>query len=234
MSAAYTKGGIIVCGLHAHNMTIRTNVERISVGTFMDPLDTIDMPATFNVLFDFYLRNSDELAIAQERFPVGSHSPFHGHDLGPGDVCRYCGTAWLPGTLQCPACGGETDHAEKAIEYATKQAGIITSTELEMRYTEAYRFHVEAEFSHLVWTGDLYTMFRHSLWRTDPALWVCRFCGHMVYGETADCPGCGGKRQAIKDLATQYRECLWCGTQTYGGYSCTTCNMRLKAKEQHA
>ncbi len=229
----YTNCGIIVCGLHTHNMVIRTNVERVAVGTYMDPLATIDMPPTFDVSFDFLLHGRDELDIATSRFPVGSRSHFNSHDLGPSDVCQFCGTAWLPGTLRCPACGGETNHADKAIEYATKQAGIITSTELEMPYAEACRFHVEAEFSHLVWT-DPHIMFRHSLWRTDPALWVCRFCGHMVHGETTSCPGCGGKRQAIKDLATQYRECLWCGAQTYGGYSCPACNMRLKAKERFA
>lgn len=234
MSAAYTYNPVIVCGLYTHNMTIRTNVERIAVGTYMDPLATIDMPQTFNVSFDFFLSNNDELTIAQERFPVGSHSPFSGHDLGPADVCQFCGAAWLPGTLRCPACGGETDHMEKAIEYATKQAGVVASTTLNMPLAGVACFSVEAEFSHLEWTGDPHTMFRHSLWRTDPALWVCKFCGHVVHGETADCPGCGGKRQAIKQLATQYRECLWCGRQTYGGYSCPTCNMRLKAKEQHA
>lgn len=233
MSAAYTYNPGVVCGLYTHNMTIRTNVERIAVGTYMDPLATIDMPQTFNVSFDFFLSNNDELTIAQERFPVGSHSPFSGHDLGPADVCQFCGTAWLPGTLRCPSCGGETDHVEKAIEYATKQAGVVTGTTLNMPFDGVAYFRVEAEFSHLVWTNP-HTMFRHSLWRTDPALWVCRFCGHMVYGETADCPGCGGKRQAIKQLATQYRECLWCGRQTMGGYSCPACNMRLKAKDQHA
>ena len=221
---------IIVCGLAAHRVNISSHQEVLDIGTCSDPLARLPLPAVHTADFSFLYLRYEEIAIAQQRFPVGSWTRFKGHDLGPADVCESCGTAWLPGTLQCPMCGGQTNHEIRAIEYAAQQAGRIIQTELTIPVDGPASFTVRAEFTNLVWpVGGIQEMFRHSLWREDPALWVCLFCGHMVHGYTAACPGCGGKRQPITKLATQERECLWCGAKMTGGYACLRCNMRLKA-----
>jgi rubrerythrin len=229
--AQYTaRQDIIVCGLRAQRVNILSRQESLDVATWDDPLARLPMPTTHTVDFSFLYLREAEFDIAQQRFPVGSGTQFQGHDLGPADVCEMCGTAWLPGTLKCPMCAGRTNHAARAIEYAAKQAGRIIQTELTTSMTGPATFTVRAEFTALSWpAGGINEMFRHSLWREGPELWVCLFCGHMVHGYTAACPGCGGKRQPIAKLATQHRECLWCGAYMIGGYACPRCNMRLKA-----
>jgi hypothetical protein len=227
---------IIVCGLRAQRVNILTRSESLDVGTYANPFAKLAMPPTHTVDFEFLYLSEAEIDIAQQRFPVGSGTRFMGHDLGPADVCEMCGTAWLPGTLQCPMCAGATNHHARAIEYAAKQAGMILQTELTTspggwRDEWSTKFTVRAEFTALLWPEDgINSLFRHSLWREGPELWVCLFCGHMVHGTTSACPGCGGKRQPITALATQKRECLWCGAQMTGGYACPRCNLRLKAK----
>ena len=185
MAIAYTKN-VIVCGLAAQRVKIISQSESVDCATWDDPLGRIAMPPVHTADFEFAFLSNAEIDIARLRFPVGSGTPFQGHDLGPADVCQFCGTAWLPGTLRCPSCGGATDHAERAIEYAARQAGRIIETQLEMPLSGYAVFRVKAEFTALVWpAGGIETMFQHSLWHVDPALWICRFCGHGYAGRPA-------------------------------------------------
>ncbi len=234
MSPTYTKNTTsIVCGLPAQRMTIEAHLETLDIATWSDPLATLPGRSWYEVHFEFLLLSNKELELAQLRFPVGDGTSFNAHDLGPADVCQYCGTAWLPGTLTCPSCGGQTYLHKRAIEYATRNPGRIMQTRLDMPFDGIASFTVDVEFSELQWpAGTWTTMFQHSLWSTDPALWVCSYCGHMVHGYTASCPGCGGKRLPIDVLATQERECLYCGRHMVGGYACPRCNMRLLAREK--
>lgn len=229
---AYYKHDLIICGLRASEMSLTMRNNTLDIGTFSDPLASIALPPTCTAVFKFnYLRES-EIDIVHQKFEIGSGTSFTGHNLGPADVCSACGTAWLPGTLTCPSCGHFTDHAERAIEYASRNAGMIVQTQLHCPLDGPVSFKVEVEFSELWLERDITKTFRHSLWSTEPALWVCKFCGHMVHGWTSDCPGCGGKRRPLEALATQWRECLYCGKQIRGGYACPNCNMRLKARDK--
>lgn len=230
----YTKNTTpIVCGLPAQMLRIEAQQETLDIETWNDPLPTLPDRTWYDVHFEFNLLSAKEIEMAQLKFPIGSGTSFNAHDLGPGDVCQHCDTAWLPGTLSCPSCGGQTSFNARAIEYATRNPGRIVNTELIMPFRDVARFYVDVTFSELTFkVGGIATMFEHSLWSTDPALWVCTFCGHMVHGFTASCPGCGGKRQPIDVLATMERECLYCGRQTVGGYACPHCNMRLRAREK--
>jgi RNA polymerase subunit RPABC4/transcription elongation factor Spt4 len=232
MTIAYTREPIIVCGLVANSVQLTTQLEYLDVAKYDDPLGRIALPTMYLAAFRFIL-SSDDVDIAYRKFEIGSGTKISDHDLGPADVCQYCGTAWLPGTLRCPACGGETDHFERAIEYAAKRAGYITNKNLLMTFDGVATLDVTVEYTALEFGGDsIASLFKHSLWSADPALWVCGFCGHMVHGHTTSCPGCGGRRQKIDKLATQYRECLYCGRMTIGGYACPACNMRLKARDK--
>jgi hypothetical protein len=233
MSQFCTKQDMIICGLAAQRINIVSRAPAwASVVLPDDPLMGSWMPQLeplSTVEFEFWVRDPVALEVLQTRFPVGSGA-FATHELGAADVCQFCGTAWLPGTWQCPACGGSTNHHERALEYAARNTGRIIGTETITGVVLPTKFTARVEFHTLSWTvGGVSTMFRHSLWHHNLALWVCSFCGHMVNGYQATCPGCGGNRQAVKALATQARECLWCGKQTVGGYACPSCNMRLKA-----
>lgn len=234
MSIQQIREPIIVCGLVANNVQLTTQRDFLDVATWDDPLAKLPLPPTYSAEFSFMLLSNADLHIADRSFDVGAGTSITDHDLGPADVCQFCGTAWLPGTLKCPACGGDTNYAARAIEYAAKRAGRIVSKTLTVPMVGLARLDVEVEYTTFTFSGtdDVAGMFRHSLWSTEPALWVCKFCGHMVHGYTADCPGCGGKRQPINELATQRRECLWCGGFTMGGYTCPKCNMRLKARDK--
>lgn len=232
MATAYMREPIIVCGLLAYDVQIDARQDYLDVATLDDPLGRIALAPTYRANFRFVLSEA-EIDIAFHKFELGSGTNIADHDLGPADVCQYCGTAWLPGTLFCPACGGVTDHYDKAIEYAAKRAGCVVNKDLWTPRYGVATLDVTVEYTTLEFDANgIYSAFKHSLWSVDPALWVCKFCGHMVHGNTTSCPGCGGRRQKIEHLATQHRECLYCGRMTMGGYACPACNTRLKAHEK--
>lgn len=216
---------IVVCGIPVISMHLDTHVDTIDItdGTMSArayiPTGTTTTYLSFDTFWDKENLDVDTL------FPVGEGN-FYAHNLGPSDVCQYCGTAWLSGTLQCYNCGGETNHSYKAIEYNGNH-GIITRKTIECRNSEAIKIRVEVEFYNLVFYDDPLRMFQYSLWRNVPAMWVCRFCGYIVLGKQANCPGCGGNRVPIKELASQKRYCIYCGGISWGNYACQHCNTRL-------
>lgn len=229
MRQSITKN-IIICGIPAQRMTLEQQVDRIDVTSAYDiepqflDLDPSPTIATFEfMLFD------DSINRLHNLFPVGE-GQVSTHHLGPADVCAYCGSAWLPGTLLCPSCGAETDHFDKAIEYHADNTGIITHKTIDLPLYGVARMEVEVQFNTFVFTDTPERMFARSLWRNAPAIWVCRLCGMVVMGHTSDCPGCGGKRYKVSELASQKRVCVYCGKESYGNYACTVCNQRLLAK----
>lgn len=227
----------IVCGLEARSVQLDQYQERLDITTGWDTYYKYipTGPLLTTAEFEFLLTRQMLLDHAAPEFifnlfPVGEGN-FTGRDLGPSDVCQYCGTAWLPGTLKCYNCGGETDHFNKAIEYHCN-TGMITRKTIEEKIDGYVTLRVTVEFTNLALTNTPFQMFERSLWRNAPALWVCRFCGYVVLGETVDCPGCGGKRVPIKELATQKRYCIYCNRVTYGNYACEYCNQRLMAVKE--
>jgi len=227
-----SSGHAIVCGLAAQSLKISMARPLLDV-TRHDALyvNLTPGPPVIHAEFEFMLR-PEELALYERKFQVGD-GVFYRHDLGPADVCEYCGTAWLPGTVACPACAGRTTYANRAIEYAARNTGVIENKALEIPLGGLARLRVAVRFFELTWpSGGAAEVFRHDLWQREPALWICQYCGHVAHGKSAQCPGCAGRRQPSARLATQQRECLWCGAQTVGGYACRRCNMRLKAGQE--
>lgn len=218
---------ITVCGLPATQFRLDHEIECLDVATWDDPFASLPGNTRTTACFQFMLGDF-EYANAHKLFPIGE-GQMATRSLGPSDVCQYCGAAWLPGTLVCPSCGGETNHFTQAIEYEATNAGIITRKSIEAPFDGVLLLDVEVEFWQFVQDAPYETMFAHGLWRNAPALWVCRFCGYVVKGQTSDCPGCGGKRYQVKELATQKRVCVYCGRECYGNYACPACNERLLA-----
>lgn len=230
MMMQYTNKDIIICGMPAQSMTLKQQIDRIDVTSAYDiePQHLALGPSPTIATFEFRLFNNNIDGLV-DLFPVGE-GQVSTHHLGPSDVCAYCGSAWLPGTLLCPSCGAETDHFDKAIEYHADNTGVIVSKTFDMPLFSVARMTVEVQFSTFVYTDTPERMFARSLWRNAPAVWVCRFCGMVVLGHTSDCPGCGGKRYKVSELSTQKRVCVYCGRESYGNYACKTCNQRLLAK----
>jgi hypothetical protein len=225
----------VVCGVRAESMSITyrpPDMMDITTGFDYARVYAQDPLARGRTLaeFSFLLTNNGDYEHLRNLFRIGPGN-CETHELGPADVCQYCGTAWLPGTFVCPSCGGTTDHHDAAIEYASKNDGLITCISENRPYDGVVRLSVDIEFYEPPQIDHRRPQltFAHHIWNREAAIWICRYCGHVVRGEKVSCPGCGGKRQPIDKLASQARECLWCGAMTTGGYSCKRCNMRLRA-----
>jgi hypothetical protein len=209
-------------------------VDMIDVTRWGDP-EPVMLPGRTETRGNFrFLLSEDELRRQDALFQVGEGA-FASHYLGPSDVCEYCGTAWLPGTFSCPSCGAPTNHFTQAIEYRADNTGMVTSKTLNYDPLGLLTLEVEVFFASFTVSGtDFFACFEHSLWGNTPALWVCRFCGYVVMGHKSSCPGCGGNRIPIKELATQQRSCIYCGRESLGNYACTHCNTRLMAGPRRA
>lgn len=151
-------------------------------------------------------------------------SGFVAKSLGPGQRCAYCGSLWLPGILVCPACGGYTLPMGKSIEMT--RDGILTSFHTwdgDQRFGPS-----KAELEFYI-TGDipLGTADVKSLLFSKPGPWLCEYCGLICAGPDFRCPGCGGKRPAVKELLKMRRTCIYCGKETYGNFRCPACRGRL-------
>lgn len=219
---------LTVCGLGAWGLTISQRQEHRDASILGEPATGILIHAATTVRFMFRVYDED-LARISRIFPVGE-GRFATHYLGPSDVCRFCGNAWLPGTFICPSCGGETDHFDRALEYRSNMSGVITSKELSCGLDDPACLDVEVQYHNVLLSYEqMFAQWRHSLWGEEPAIWVCRFCGYVVRGKEHSCPGCGGSRAKAEALATQHRYCIYCNQETTGGYACRSCNQRLMA-----
>lgn len=149
-----------------------------------------------------------------------------GRHLGPSATCEYCSTAWLPGTFSCPSCGGTTRINYDSIGWVTSAKLIYYS--IKINSFDSVAVEVEWRIADPVVYKDWEDTIRRLL-ISHPDIWVCQFCGHVVYGKDTLCPGCGGNRLPAKELAIMKRICIYCGEVVYGGYACKKCNVRLKA-----
>lgn len=144
--------------------------------------------------------------------------------IGPSATCPFCGTAWLPGTLQCPNCAGATHYQPLAIAYEGS-GGLVTDLNMSMAIADVAV--VELQMFYPPETPLLRDGVIAIAGDERPEAWLCGFCGLYVSGYTSKCPGCAGNRVPLTALADLRRVCIYCGRATVGGYACPQCNGRL-------
>ena len=158
------------------------------------------------------------------------NAPVYQRALGPGNRCQYCNTVWLPGTFQCPSCGGTIQYDPRVMEWEGSKA-IITDIQTTADVTRVLRVHLELRYLDDInivpqWINNLDKLLIHSL-AHEPGTWLCNYCGLYVIGTSSKCPGCGGNRLPITEIAKLERYCIYCNKKVVGGWACQECNMRL-------
>jgi hypothetical protein len=160
--------------------------------------------------------------------------------LGPGLVCRHCGSKNPSGVLRCVFCGGDVEEKDWIVPASLMghAYGIEVSRPILPRLsdedpiTEQWEILLDPDLDLLALTrslagGGATILPTGSI--LDDDLYLCQYCGRATpIGET--CRGCGGKQIPLSEVVLMDRKCLYCGTKVVGWVMCPNCGKALAAE----
>jgi hypothetical protein len=218
-----------ISGQRVTNATLNMHHNYMDATTFGDSYP-VHVPTTRELTGEFDITLSHDSDKFLDWLRSCFHAPIYQRALGPGNRCQYCNTVWLPGTFKCPSCGGTIQYDSRVMEWDGSKA-IITNFDITNNVYDILQVHLEVlyveelDVMSRLW-NNLDRLLTHSLAR-EPGTWLCDFCGLYVIGTSSKCPGCGGNRLPIKEIAKLERYCIYCNKVVVGGWACPECNMRL-------